>query len=259
MVQAVAAQAVLKNRYVIKSNGTGEEHWRTDYLGSRSTGAGGASPQAFLIEMQANETILPHFHEVDQFQVFVAGSGALGRHAVPACAVHYTDHHTGYGPIDAGPHGYSYFTLRAVTDPGAKYLHRPGYREALQPSAKRHGTAGGITCSTAPVLAALEAPVTEALLPDLDGGDGLGAWLHRLGAHQPLPVRDPAGSGGQFWLVMNGSLLWQGTVYGPWSLLFVERGDPALAASADANGLEVLQLQYPRAPSVPARAAPPRA
>lgn len=254
MITAVAAEAVLKNRYVIKSNGTGEEHWRTDYLGKRSTGTGAASPQAFLIEMQANETILPHFHEVDQFQVFVAGSGALGRHDVATCAVHYTDHHTGYGPINAGPQGYTYFTLRAETDPGAKYLHKPGYREALKPSGKRHATAGGLTLTTAPVLAHLPAPVSESLLADVAGDDGLGAWLHRLGAGQHLPVNDPAGTGGQYWLVMNGSLVWNGAEYGPWSLLFVERDGPALAATAGERGLEVLHLQYARTPSTTPRA-----
>lgn len=251
MVTAVAGERVLPQRYVIKSNGTGEEHWRTDYIGTRGTGMGGDSPQAFLIEMQAGETILPHYHEVDQFQVFVAGSGALGRHDVPVLAVHYTDHHTGYGPIKAGSRGYSYFTLRARTDPGAKYLHRPGYRESLKPSRKRHGTAGGLALTTAPVLQQLGAQHTESLLADLPSGDGLGAWLHRLGAGLPLTGSAAGESGGQYWLVVNGALCFEGAEYGPWSLLFVGAGDPALQATAGPQGLEVLQLQYPRAPSLP--------
>lgn len=249
MITAVAAEAALKGRYVIKSNGTGEEHWRTDYIGSRSTGKGASTPQAFLIDMQANETILPHYHEVDQFQVFVAGSGALGRHDVPTCAVHYTDHHTGYGPIKAGPRGYSYFTLRAQTDPGAKYLHKPGFRESLKPSAKRHGTAGGLELTTTPVLAGLAVPVIEPLLAELAGDDGLGAWLHRLGGGMALNGRSTAQTGGQFWLVVNGSLVWNEASYGPWSILFVAPDSEPLAARAGSNGLEVLQLQYPHTPS----------
>ena len=106
MVQAVIGEQALKGRRIIQSRGTGEEHWRTDFLGRPGDGGGIKNePQAFLIEMHAGETILPHFHEVDQFQVFVSGMGSLGRgkEAARPLSVHYADHHTGYGPIDAGP------------------------------------------------------------------------------------------------------------------------------------------------------------
>lgn len=250
MAMAVAAADALKSRRVIRSTGTGEEHWRTDYIGVKS-GVLGDAPQAFLIDMNANETILPHYHEVDQYQVFVAGGGSLGRHAVPTLAVHYTDHHTGYGPIVAGPRGYSYFTLRAKTDSGAKYLNRPGYRESLKPSRKRHGTSGGLALSTAPVLMTLATPQTEPLITELSADDGLGAWLHRLGPGMALQGTDPGGTGGQYWLVVNGSLGWNGTPYGPWSLLFIDSREPAVRIEAGAEGLEVLQLQYAHTPSLP--------
>jgi hypothetical protein len=250
MTIAVAAADALKARRAIKSTGTGEEHWRSDFIGVKTNVLGDA-PQAFLIDMSANETILPHYHEVDQYQVFVAGSGGLGRHAVPTLAVHYTDHHTGYGPIVAGPRGYSYFTLRAKTDSGAKYLHQPGYRESLKPSKKRHGTSGGLELTTAPVLKALAAPQSEPLLAELAAGDGLGAWLHRLGPGMKLQGADPSGTGGQYWLVVNGALAWNGTIYAPWSLLFVEGREPAITIEAGAEGLEILQLQYAHAPSLP--------
>lgn len=49
--------------------------------------------------MTPGEVLLPHFHAVDQFQIFIAGSGGIGRtHAdVTPVLVHYADHHTGYG------------------------------------------------------------------------------------------------------------------------------------------------------------------
>ena len=37
MIQAIAGEQALKGRRVIKSRGTGEEHWRTDYLGRSNT------------------------------------------------------------------------------------------------------------------------------------------------------------------------------------------------------------------------------
>jgi hypothetical protein len=247
MVQAVAGEQALEGRRIIKSRGTGEEHWRTDFLGR--PGEGGAikeEPQAFLIEMHANETILPHFHEVDQFQVFVAGSGGMGRHAAATLAVHYADHHTGYGPIQAGPQGYSYFTLRARSDPGAHYLHEPGYRAALKPSAKRHGVAAGVTLSTEPVLMDLNQVKEEPLLQDLDGTDGLGALLIRMGSGMNRTGPDPRPTGGQYYLVLNGSLELDSGAYPAWSTAFVHRDDPPLSFKAGPKGLEALLLSFPK-------------
>ncbi len=247
MVQAVAGQEALKERRVIKSRGTGEEHWRTDFLGRPGDGGNiKEEPQAFLIEMHADESILPHFHEVDQFQVFVAGSGGMGRQAAGTLAVHYADHHTGYGPINAGPQGYSYFTLRARSDPGAHYLHRPGYREALKPSRKRHGVAAGITLSTEPVLMDLKQAKEELLLQDLDGSDGLGASIIRMGPGMTRTGPDPRPTGGQYYLVLNGSLEFDAGKYPAWSTVFVAWDDVPLSFRAGTKGLEALLLSFPK-------------
>ena len=248
MVQTVVGEVALKARRMIKSRGTGEEHWRTDYLGKPGDGQIKNEPQAFLIEMHAGETILPHFHEVDQFQVFVAGSGGVGRSAHGVLAVHYADHHTGYGPINAGPHGYSYFTLRAKSDPGAHYLNRPGYREALKPSAKRHGVADNVTLSTEPVLMDRKEPAVEPLLPELHGG-GLGASLIRMGPGMSHAGPDPRATGGQYYLVLNGSLEHGATSYSKWSTVFLTGDDAPLAFKAGAKGLEALLLQFSKVES----------
>ncbi|MDH3287200.1 MAG: hypothetical protein OEP48_05695 [Betaproteobacteria bacterium] len=247
MVQMVAGAKALRARRMVKSMGTGEEHWRTDFIGQRGEGVTREEPQAFLIEMSPNEVIVPHFHEVDQFQVFVSGSGSLGRQAAAGpLAVHYADHHTGYGPINASAQGFSYFTLRARTDPGAVYLHKPGYRERLKPSKKRHGVADGIPLSTEPVLMSRKEIATEKLLGDLDGSDGLAASLIRMGPGMTLAGPDPVATGGQHYLVVNGSLEIGGGEYAAWSTVFVPATDPALELRAGPKGLEVLLLQYPR-------------
>ena len=247
MVQAVAGEQALQGRRAIKSRGTGEEHWRCDYLGKPGDGQLKNEPQAFLIEMSANEVIVPHFHEVDQFQVFVAGSGSLGRNKDGAAplSVHYADHHTGYGPINAGPHGYSYFTLRAKSDPGAHYLHKPGYREALKPSAKRHGVASGITLSTEPVLMDRRELAVEPLIPDLASG-GLDASLIRMGPGMSHTGPDPRATGGQYYLVLNGSLEFDMKNYSKWSTVFLTGEDSPLAFKSGPKGLEALLLQFSR-------------
>jgi len=247
MVQAVAGEQALQGRRAIKSRGTGEEHWRCDYLGKPGDGQLKNEPQAFLIEMSANEVIVPHFHEVDQFQVFVAGNGSLGRNKDGAAplSVHYADHHTGYGPINAGPHGYSYFTLRAKSDPGAHYLHKPGYREALKPSAKRHGVASGITLSTEPVLMDRRELAVEPLIPDLASG-GLDASLIRMGPGMSHTGPDPRATGGQYYLVLNGSLEFDMKNYSKWSTVFLTGEDAPLAFRSGPKGLEALLLQFSR-------------
>jgi len=247
MVQAVACAQMLKHRRIVKSTGTGEAHWRTDFIGCRGEGEMRDEPQAFLIEMTPNEVIVPHFHEVDQYQVFVAGGGSLGRsHDVTVpIAVHYTDQYTGYGPINAGPQGFSYFTLRAKTDPGAVYLHKPGYREKLKPSKKRHFLAH-ITLSTEPVLLNRREAVLEPLLEKQgEMNDGLAAFLLRLGPAMTVTGPDPAGSRGQHYLVVNGSLNHGGASYPAWSTLFVGPNEGPLNVQAGGGGVEALVLQYP--------------
>ena len=248
MIQAMTGAQALQARRIVKSRGTGEEHWRTDFIGLRSDGRLKNEPQAFLIEMSPNETIVPHFHEVDQFQVFVAGGGGLGRNNKVAhpIAVHYADHHTGYGPINAGPQGFSYFTLRAKTDPGAVYLHQPGYREKLKPSKKRHRLAHDITLSTEPVLQSRRELALERLLEVEDGADGLGAFLLRMGPDMRTAGPDPRGTGGQYYLVANGSLECGGASYPAWSTLFIGSTEAPLDVIAGPKGLEALILQYPR-------------
>jgi hypothetical protein len=247
MVQAIASELALKGRRTIKSRGTGEEHWRTDFLGKPGDGEiHELEPQAFLIEMSANEVIVPHFHEVDQFQVFVSGSGTIGRNKESGqpLLVHYADHHTGYGPIAAGPQGYSYFTLRAKSDPGAIYLHNPGYREKLKPSAKRHGVAAGITLSTEPVLMDRKDVQVEPLMQELSTGDGLGAALIRMGPDTTYAGPDPSATGGQYYLVLNGSVEVEAGRYGAWTPIFVPRSDRAIRLRAGSKGAEALLLSF---------------
>jgi hypothetical protein len=253
MVQAVAGAEALKGRRIVKSTGTGEEHWRTDFIGRRGEGKVKNEPQAFLIEMTPSEVIVPHFHEVDQYQIFVAGGGSLGRanEVANPLAVHYTDHHTGYGPINAGPHGFSYFTLRARTDPGAVYLHNPGYREKLKPSRKRHFLTQ-ITLSTEPVLQSRRDAALEPLLENQDReSDGLGAFLLRVGPGVSVAGPHPAGTDGQHYLVVNGALELDGRRYPAWSTIFLGTNETPLEVNASEAGVEVLILQYPREDSRP--------
>ena len=56
-------------------------------------------PQAYLVEQPADATVPPHFHDSDQFQVFVSGKVMFGKKAVHSPSLHYAEGHTPYGPI----------------------------------------------------------------------------------------------------------------------------------------------------------------
>jgi len=253
MIHHKTKEEAIGARNLVRS-GTGDEHWRTDFLIAQemTDDLCKTSPQAFLIEMTPEEVIQPHFHEVEQFQVFLEGEGQLGRmnDGIRPTVVHYTDAYTGYGPITASEHGLSYFALRPRKDPGAIYLHKEGYRERLRPSLKRHFTKP-IIKSTEPVLAHLTQPVVESLFDDKDYSlaDGLGACIVRLGPGQVYAEHCPEKSGGQYVIVLQGQLK---TVdheevsqsFQGWTVLFAEPGTGPVSLAAGDLGAEFLVLQF---------------
>ena len=121
-------EARANRRHLVLANGAG--YWRSDFI------RGERGPQAFLVEQDPNSEILTHYHEENEFQVFVKGGGTMGRSAIIPTTVHYAGRHTGYGPIHSGPQGLWYFSLRANTDPGARFL--PEWRDRMEKGPKRH-------------------------------------------------------------------------------------------------------------------------
>jgi hypothetical protein len=235
-------------RFATSKSGSGSQHWQTNFIGEPATQIEDR-PQAELTEMTPNETIYAHFHQVDQFQVLVAGGGSMGRNTVSLLALHYVDHHTAYGPINAGPLGLSFFTLRARADPGSIYLHKPGYKEFLKPTKKRYLLSENIMTSTEPVLQNRTEVSLENVLADADGSDGLGATMMRIGACMKTEGPDPGLTGGQYYLVVNGSLQFKGTDYPAWSTIHIGSADAPLEVCAGNQGLETLVLNFPRTES----------
>jgi hypothetical protein len=80
-------------------------------------------PQTFFVESLADDALVrPHFHKVNQFQVFPGGNGRLGAHEVEPVLIHYADAYMTYGPIVAGDRGVQYLTVRVQGDPGPQYM-----------------------------------------------------------------------------------------------------------------------------------------
>lgn len=211
-------------------------------------------PVGFLVEQDPDTTVRGHFHEADQFQVIVGGSGRMASHPVQAFAVHYTNAHSPYGPIVAGAEGVHYFTLRNSYDRGARYMPeaRPELRQA--PRNFREATIPPQPPLDPAELASTALSCTEAIAPQ---ADGLGAWRYRLPAGGQISGPDPRHGAGQHWLVLGGELTQENVAKLPkFSLLFVAPSEAPFEATAGEAGLEILCLQYPDRGTVTTPATP---
>jgi hypothetical protein len=249
MIHAMNGMQVLDNLQAVTSPGSGVQHWGSSYFGPRySTVESGRSPQALLTEMSANETILPHFHGVIQFQIFPAGSGTMGRNEIQPLMVQYKDRHTAYGPLVAGPNGCTFIALRNRTgDSAPVYLSKPGYREKLKPSKRRNWISRHIPLSTRPIMKYRKDVCWEPLYAAENViTDEMDARIVRLGAGMRVPGPDPKLGNGYYVFVANGSLVRAGSDLPLWSVVYVDASEPGFSIEAGQSGLEALVLQFPK-------------
>ena len=242
MVHTVWGDAAKAGRW--RAHADGKDYWRTPFLTPTDgrLDKGVIEPMAFLVEQDPDTTVSAHYHQADQFQVAVGGSGWLGRHAVRTGSVHYANAFSPYGPVAAGPEGLDYFTLRNGWDPGAQFL--PGAIEALtahKPKSNRQAMGDDFDLPSADALQALHEGVSRPVIASEP--DGLGAWLHLAGPDGEIAGQDPQYGYGQFWVVLLGSL--GAEALPPRSCVFVTPEEPALATRAGFGGVAVLELQFP--------------
>lgn len=229
--------------HVVRDNETAT--WRSDYTERRA-----GVPQVLLVEQQIpGSKILPHFHGVDQFQIIVGGSGRLGQHAVGPVSVHYTNRFTGYGPIEAGAQGLSYYVLRpefAVS--GSHYLHIPEQRATMPRGGKRYFMADHLPVSTLSELKARAQLDIKRLLSVAEGDAdaGLFAEMLWLPPHVGYTGADPHTGGGQVLLVLQGALKHHDKTLATPGAVALTRDEAALSFSAGSDGVQVLMMQYPR-------------
>ena len=210
---------------------------RRDYIGTSGTIADG--PQGFLVERPyAGARIDPHFHDIDQFQVIVAGDGRMGKKAVQPITFQYADAYTPYGPIVADDDGISFFTLRNVASGG--HFVMPGSRH-LMPCRAGRNIAGGINLDGS-VLA--ENGVSRKALMD-EQDDGVNAEGIHMGPNATTTGL-PCDGGGQYYLVCDGSLVEDGKTLEELSLIHVAADEDTPTLQAGPDGATVLAMQFGR-------------
>ncbi len=204
-----------------------------------AAGAAG-QPMAYLVEQSPDQTVDAHYHEVEQFQLFVGGNGHIGTHLLDGLTVHYAGAYSPYGPIVSGPQGVQYVTLRRDWDRGAQWM--PGAAPALRAMPNRkHITFTSQPQAPCADLTALTGASETPLLPTAEGGPQ--AW--RVCAGPGVEVRgDPRGSGGQFWYVLAGSVQRDGASWGAGDCFYLTSDEAPWKCRAGGQGAELVRLAF---------------
>jgi hypothetical protein len=244
MIRSVSAEAAAQNKFLIE--GPGPKAWIHNYISegrSRPDGsprvAGDMSPMIYLVDQEPNSAIQMHFHQVDQYQIVVGGSGGMGRHSLAPITVHYTNAFTGYGPLRAGPAGLQYLTIRSRWDPGLRAL--PEAKDELPPAGSyklRQRTTEPCPALNLLELADLKQPWLRRMMQEGEAE----AWRLALppGASAPSPAHTNTD---QVLVLCAGSLA--NTAAGEYmSCHFVPAGEE-MTLVAGAQGADVLILQFP--------------
>lgn len=201
--------------------------------------AGEDVPQAYLVMQPPHSVTRPHFHQTNQFQVFVGGGGTVGKLRVDPLTVQFAGGNTPYGPITAEAEGVDYFTLRQAWDSGAKYL--PANRDLLVKGQQRQvvGTKGANGAAQKDGAATVETLIEAT-------EDGLLAQCFTLPAGATHELPDSAAGGGQYHVVVSGSLARDGAQLPPLSVEFASPDEGQVAIEAGPEGLELLLARFPK-------------
>lgn len=233
MLVAIPAEATLRNAVQRSPEGASA----TDFIGRRSeTGDG---PLAFLVDGPAGYVIPPHFHSIDQFQVFVGGSATLGRNAVRAGSVHYADSYTPYGPITATAEGFQYLTLRPPSQNG--YCEMPGGGALVGEANQARGHRGRMITSDA-ALEPQSPDSSEALFAEPDGVSAT-SMIVAAGERLSIPNNFP---GGAFLVVLSGdALVGALTVPSP-GCIWIDPEDRLFELVAGSTGIQIILVSFAR-------------
>lgn len=207
------------------------QHKRMTWLTPRGRDSGA---EAFYSEtLGAGAVTRAHFHEVDQFQLFVEGRQRVGSATVEPVTLHYADAHTPYGPIVGDETGVHYLTYRSQPDPGARWM--PESRHLRRRRGGRHATVR--------VPLDLTGPDWVDLVPP--AADGLGAAVRTAAPGERIVDERPVVGEMRALVVVAGSIVVDDRDHGRLSSVVVSRGDAVPSLHAGAEGVTLVSLDFP--------------
>ena len=197
-------------------------------------------PHAFLVESTHEDSFATHFHRVDEFQVVVRGGGTMGRHTLVPGLVHFARADTPYGPIRVADDGLQFLTLRACKDGSGAHFFPKG-KETLESITGRDPW-------QVSEHAAFEKTGGVALRPFAKIRDerGLAAYSLALGPGAKTAAPDPSTTAGQYLVVTQGSLKYEGKEHTALTIIFVKSSEQPFEFEAGEHGLNALVLNFPQ-------------
>jgi hypothetical protein len=244
-MQSVSAKTAANDRFLIE--GPGPKAWIHNYIHHSRThddgtprAAGEPLPMIYLVDQEPNSAIQTHFHQVDQFQIVIGGSGAMGNAPLAPVTVHYTNAFTGYGPLASGSEGLQYLTIRNLWDPGLRPL--PDARDELPPAGtvkQRQRTTPPSPALSAEALGALDGPLLRQLMEEPESGSA--AWM--LALPPGGSAASPANAKADRVLVVCSGSLSETDAGDLHSCHFVPAGEDVMLQAGKA-GADILILQF---------------
>ena len=182
-----------------------------------------------------------HFHEVDQFQVIMDGSGDFGRHFVKPYCVHFARAYTPYGPLQADKEtGWAFMVLRSRFDSGAQRF--PQSLEKLKQVPNRQPW----QVTTDVSFPARTSGVNVQDIPEIKDEQGLFTHTITMAANTRMTAPDPSVGDGQYVVAVKGSLMHENKERDAPAVVFVKRDEPAFEIVAGAQGLDAIVLNFPK-------------
>ena len=163
-----------------------------------------------------------HFHEVDQFQVIMEGSGEFGRHHVEPYYVHFSRAYTPYGPLQSDKDtGWGFIVLRSRFDPGAQRF--PASLEKLKQIPNRKPW----QVTTKATFPSSTTGVAEHDIAEISDEHGLYTRTIIMAPGARTMTPDRRGGDGQYIVVVKGSLMYENNERHAPTVVFVKRDEPA--------------------------------
>ena len=254
MVDVVATQEAFARRQVLMvpgytETGSDENYYVTQFFGALPANvdpnppdSAMGQPQAYYVEQPPQATVPPHYHDTNQFQVFLRGEAVFGKKPVAPLAVHYANGHTPYGPIVTHDQATHYLTLRNQWDSGGKTMLQS--RPTLRKVRRRFRMIEEIVMPDLAPLGAGTVDRHDALACE---EDGLGVSTFGLGAGADSDLALSRPGEGRFGLVLAGEIYGQDKALETGSCVHIGPNDTDTFRAGDA-GAAVLVMQFPPEP-----------
>jgi hypothetical protein len=224
-----------------------------DYFGRSSDRVLDDGAAGWVLELD-NQSLAAHFHDVDQFQIFLPSPGATyQRIPIDSLIVQYSDAYATYGPLVGTTPPFRFITLRPKQSD--VYAFMPSERERLLYRGRRHVHVKPelLTPENCPEPGETR---TESIIELHEDGLEVQMITCGPGASTVVWPREP-GTMGQFVYLAVGSAELAGATYGAESLgwQLPEDGPSEFRAGPDGCQIMVLKFPFPSTDSVHAESA----